>query len=159
MAGGTFLVSRRIRTHLEAWDRSTLADQERTIGRVKLTGAPLGSTAETAPVNLAATGPDGQPLIPTHAHIRVAAPSSHHGQAILRRGYSFVDGLDPVTGELDAGLFFICFQRDPRRQFIPIQESLAQLDALTEYVQHTGSGIFACPPGPQSGQPWGHGLV
>ncbi len=159
MAGGTYLVSRRIRTHLEAWDRSTLGDQERTIGRMKLSGAPLGSTVETAPVDLTATGPDGRPKIPTHAHIRVAAPASHQGQALLRRGYSFVDGVDPVTGELDAGLFFICFQRDPRRQFIPIQESLAQRDALTQYVQHTGSGIFACPPGTRPGQPWGHGLV
>ncbi len=72
-------------------------------------------------MDLHALGPDGQPLIPTHAHIRVAAPSSQRGQALLRRGYSFVDGIDPVTGELDAGLFFICFQKDPRRQFIPIQ--------------------------------------
>ncbi len=159
MVGGTYLVSRRIRTHLEAWDRSTLDDQEQTIGRVKETGAPLGSTRATAVVDLAALGPDGQPLIPAHAHIRVAAPASNRGQALLRRGYSFVDGLDPVTGELDAGLFFICFQKDPRRQFIPIQQALSERDALVEYLEPTGSAIFACPPGISSGQTWGHGLL
>jgi deferrochelatase/peroxidase EfeB len=159
MVGGTYLVSRRIRIHLEAWDRSTLDDQEQTIGRVKDNGAPLGSTRPDAPVELSALGPDGQPLIPTHAHIRVAAPASNAGQAILRRGYSFVDGIDPVTGELDAGLFFICFQKDPRRQFIPIQQTLSAHDALVEYLVPTGSAVFACPPGISAGRGWGHGLL
>ena len=62
---------------------------------------------------------------------------------ILRRGYSFTDGIDPVTGELDAGLFFICFQRDPREQFVPVQRRLAENDALNEYIRHVGSGVFA----------------
>jgi deferrochelatase/peroxidase EfeB len=159
MHGGTYLASRRIRTHLEDWDRSTLDEQDRTIGRTKATGAPLGATREGAPVDLAALGPDGQPRIPAHAHIRVAAPSAHRGQALLCRGYSFVDGIDPLTGELDAGLFFICFQKDPVRRFIAIQQALSQQDALVEYLEHTGSGIFAYPPGIEPGQSWGHGLV
>lgn len=159
MAGGTYLVSRRIRTHLEAWDRSTLDDQEQTIGRVKDSGAPLGSKQATDPIDLSALGPDGQPLIPTHAHIRVAAPASNAGQAILRRGYSFIDGIDPVTGELDAGLFFICFQKDPRKQFVPIQQALSERDALVQYLEPTGSAIFACPPGITAGQTWGQGLL
>ena len=159
MAGGTYLVARRIRIHLEAWDRSTLEDQEQTIGRVKDSGAPLGSTRDTAPLDLSALGPAGQPLIPEHAHVRVAAPQSNGGQAILRRGYSFADGIDPTTGELDAGLFFICFQKDPAKQFIPIQQTLAERDALVEYLEPTGSAIFACPPGTTAGQAWGHGLL
>ena len=158
MVGGSYLVARRIRIQLEAWDRSTLDDQQRTVGRVKSTGAPLGGTNERDPVDLAAFGPDGHPLIPDSAHVRVAAPASNHGAALLRRGYSFVDGIDPQSGELDAGLFFICFQKDPRRQFIPIQRRLAQNDALTQYLEHTGSGIFACPPGTAAGQAWGQGL-
>ena len=159
MTGGTYLVARRIRVHLEAWDRSTLDDQQRTIGRVKARGAPLGADHESDAVDLSALGPDGQPLIPTDAHIRVAAPSSNRGQAILRRGYSFVDGVDPDSGEVDAGLFFICFQRDPRKQFIPIQQRLSEHDALAAYLLHTGSAVFACPPGTAAGQSWGHGLV
>ena len=159
MVGGTYLVVRRIRIHLEAWDRSTLADQERTIGRVKVSGAPLGSTRASEPVDLGAVGYGGQPTIPADAHIRMAAPATNGGQAILRRGYSFADGVDPTTGELDAGLYFLCFQKDPRLQFIPIQTRLAGNDALTPYLLHTGSGIFACPPGLAEGQTFGHGLV
>ena len=152
-------MARRIRVHLEAWDRSTLGDQEETIGRVKASGAPLGGSRESDPVDLQALGPDGLLLIPNGAHIRQAAPSTNDGEALLRRGYSFADGVDPASGELDAGLFFICFQKDPRQQFIPIQQRLSDQDALSEYVVHTGSGIFACPPGTQDAQGLGHGLV
>ena len=159
MRGGSYLVARRIRVHLEAWDRSTLGDQERTIGRVKASGAPIGSTHEHDPVSLHALDSFGNPLIPQGAHIRVAAPSTNHGAAILRRGYSFADGVDPATGELDAGLFFICFQKQPADQFVPIQRRLAGQDALSAYLVHTGSGIFACPPGTAPGQAWGHGLL
>ncbi len=159
MIGGTYLVARRIRIHLEEWDRSMLQDQEQTIGRVKASGAPLGGTYESDPVDLFAVGVDGQLVIPDTAHIRVAAPSSNGGQAILRRGYSFADGIDPLSGELDAGLFFICFQRDPRLQFIPIQTRLSQIDALAEYLVHTGSGVFACPPGVTGDRTYGDGLL
>ena len=159
MTGGTYLVSRRIRIHLEEWDRSTLEDQEQTIGRVKTSGAPLGENDQSDPVDLYTVGADGQPAIPATAHIRVASPTSNGGQAILRRGYSFADGIDPASGELDAGLFFICFQKDPRRQFIPIQTQLSQIDALAQYVVHTGSGIFACPPGVTGDLAYGHGLL
>jgi deferrochelatase/peroxidase EfeB len=158
MTGGTYLVARRIRIHLEAWDRSTLEDQQQTIGRIKASGAPLGGTSQSDPVNLQSVGPNDQTLIPDNAHIRVAAPSTNSGQAILRRGYSFADGVDPESGELDVGLYFICFQKDPRQQFIPIQTRLSQNDALAEYLLHTGSGIFACPPGAAGGGSLGDGL-
>jgi deferrochelatase/peroxidase EfeB len=90
-------------------------------------------------------------VIPADAHIRLAAPGSNDGARMLRRGFSFTDGIDPVRNQLDAGLFFIAFQRDPRRQFVPIQERLGQEDALNEYIRHTGSGLFACPPGTRPG--------
>jgi len=158
MTGGSYLVARRIRTHVEAWDRSTLGDQEATIGRVKTTGAPLGRRSERDPVELAAVDSSGVPRIPLDAHIRVAAPATNNGAALLRRGYSFADGVDPATGELDCGLFFICFQKDPTVQFIPIQQRLAHSDALSHYLLHTGSAVFACPPGTAPGRPWGYGL-
>ena len=65
-------------------------------------------------MDLQASDQDGTPVIPLHAHIRLASPDTNAGVRLLRRGYSFTDGIDPGTGELDAGLFFICFQRDPR---------------------------------------------
>lgn len=159
MTGGTYLVARRIRIHLEAWDRTTLGHQERAVGRRKVSGAPLGGHREHDPVDLATVDASGTPVIPEDAHIRVASPATNHGQAILRRGYSFADGVDPTSGELDAGLFFVCFQKDPRRQFVPIQAHLAGQGALAAYLVHTGSGIFACPPGPAPGRSWGAGLL
>jgi deferrochelatase/peroxidase EfeB len=145
MRGGSYLVTRRIRMLLEVWDRSTLADQELTIGRVKGSGAPLGGAKEHAPVNLRAKV-NGEFVVPTDGHIRLAAPEENQGIRLLRRGYSFTDGIDPVTNQLDAGLFFIAYQRDPRAGFIPVQERL-RADALNEYIRHNGTAMFAVPPG------------
>ena len=147
MAGGTYAVTRRIRMRLETWDRSALSDQQETIGRVKLTGAPLGGVNEHDTPSLTALAASGELIIPPNAHIRLAGPAANNGLRILRRGYSFSDGIDPVTGELDAGLFFIAFQRDPRRQFIPLQQKLAAHDALNEYIEHEASAAFAILPG------------
>jgi deferrochelatase/peroxidase EfeB len=159
MHGGTYLVARRVRTFLEAWSRTSLEDQEDAIGRYKVSGAPLGGSNQFDQPNFAAIGSDGQTVIPEHAHIRQAAPASNGGQQILRRSYSFADGIDPLTGEIDAGLFFVCFQRDPRRQFVRIQERLSSADTLTgNYLLHTGSAVFACPPGLRPGQHWGEVL-
>jgi deferrochelatase/peroxidase EfeB len=149
MRGGTFLVTRRIRMLLEIWDRAALGDQERTIGRRKYSGAPLGGESESDPLDLGAER-DGIPVIPRSAHVRLASASSNGGERILRRGYSFTDGVDERLGELDAGLFFISFQRDPR-QFETIQRRLGGLDELNEYIKHTSSAVFAIPPGTSPG--------
>ena len=151
MHGGTYLVARRIRMRIEVWDRSSLGDQEATIGRNKLSGAPLTGTQERDTVDLTALGADGKPVIPLAAHIRLAAPSTNGGIRLLRRGYSFTDGIDSQTGQLDGGLFFVCFQRDPRTGFVPVQTRLAASDALNEYILHVGSGLFAIPPGISQG--------
>ncbi len=159
MAGGTYLVARRIRIHLESWDRTTLEAQQLTVGRVKATGAPLGSRSLDDPVDLDALGADGQPLIPNDAHVRQASPTRNGGAQLLRRGYTYVDAVDPASGEVDAGLFFVCFQQDPTRQFVPIQRRLSESDALATYLVHTGGGVFACPPGVAAGEPWAAGLL
>jgi deferrochelatase/peroxidase EfeB len=151
LRGGTYLVCRRIRMLIETWDRSSLDDQQLTIGRFKDSGAPLTGRAEHDPVDLAARDADGQPVIPVDAHIRLASAAENGGVRILRRGYSYTDGIDPRTGELDAGLFFVCFQRDPGRQFAALQRKLGSVDALREYIQHTSSAVFAVPPGVRPG--------
>jgi deferrochelatase/peroxidase EfeB len=158
MRGGTYMVIRRIRMLLEAWDRSSLEDQERTIGRAKYSGAPLGAEQETDTLDLAATG-YGRPVIPDDSHVRLAF-SINPDERILRRGYSFTDGVDERTGELDAGTFFVCFQRDPARQFVAIQRRLAtSADALNRYIRHVGSAVFAVPPGARPGGYVGEGLL
>jgi deferrochelatase/peroxidase EfeB len=160
MIGGSYLVSRRIRMLIETWDSTPLAEQQRVIGRTKDTGAPLGATTEFDPLEFTVTDAEGKPLIDTDAHVRLAHFSNNNGAQLLRRGYNFVDGTDPL-GRLDAGLFFLAYQRDPRTQFVTINTRLAgsQNDALNEYIQHVGSGLFACPPGIQPGNYLGHTLL
>ncbi len=154
MAGGSYLVARRIRMHIEIWDRTPLQEQQDLIGRDKGEGAPLGQRAERDPLDFDRKRADGQPAIPVDAHVALAHESRLNGIRILRRGYNFTDGSDGV-GHLDAGLFFIGFMRDAHRQFVPMQRSLAARDGLNEYIEHTGSALFACPPGLGPDEDWG----
>ena len=149
MAGGTYLVARKIRMTIETWDRTSLKAQEEIIGRDKREGAPLsGGTEMTAPV---------LDQLPPTSHVRLAHPQSNGGVRMLRRGFSYVDGADSL-GRLDAGLFFLAFQRDPRTAFVAVQKRLASDDALNEYLVHVGSALFAVPPGPGDGEYWGSTL-
>jgi deferrochelatase/peroxidase EfeB len=157
MAGGSYLIARRIQMLFDVWDATSLEGQERVIGREKLSGAPLGGHDEYDPVDLNARK-GGAPVISADAHIRLASPSYNDGQRILRRGYSYSEPTESGSGQIDAGLFFICFQRDPARQFIPIQRRLATSDALNHHTLHTASAIFACPPGCKPGGFVGEGL-
>ena len=56
------------------------------------------------------------------------------------------------------GLFFLAFVVDPRTHFIPIQTRLGLNDGLSEYIQHTGSALFAIPPGIARGEFVGQSL-
>ena len=144
MAGGSYLVARRIRMHIETWDRTPLREQEDIFGRDKGEGAPVGRAKERDEPFLKAMKPD--------AHVRLAHPDANAGATLLRRGYSFTDGTDGL-GRLDAGLFFLAYQRDPRTGFIRVQRNLAK-DALNEYIQHVGSAVFAVPPGVRDQDDW-----
>ena len=155
MAGGSYMVVRRIQILFDLWDSISLEQQERTFGRHKLSGAPLGERHEHDPLDLHATS-HGQLEISPLAHVRLASPAYNHGQRILRRGYSYSNGID--DGAVAGGQLFICFQRDPRRQFIPMQARLALDDLLNEHTVHIGSAIFACPPGAARGGFVGEGL-
>ncbi len=157
LAGGSYLVARRINMFIETWDRQPLADQEAFVGRTKGVGAPLGGETELdEPDFEAVTGL--APTIPDDAHVRVVHPSRHGGAQMLRRGYNFVDGSTPL-GALDAGLFFLAYVRDPDTHFIPVQNAMAASDALMEYLKVTGSALFAVPPGAGEGEYVGQGLL
>ncbi len=168
MQGGSYLVARPIRIALEHWDRMKVSFQEQTIGREKQSGALLGQKGEFGPLALDAMDPDGNPVIAENAHVRLAAPQSNGGAEILRRGYSYDNGVDMIAErwppwrhamELDAGLLFICFQRDPREGFIRIFDRMSKFDMLNQFVTHIGGGLFACPPGVRSGQYIGQALI
>ena len=121
----------------------------------KVSGAPLAGHEEH---KLGLCGTNGKPIIPHNARVRLAAPVTNDGEAILRRGFSFTDGIDPTTGELDAGLFFIAYQKDPHRQFVAIQTRIGASDALNDYIVHAGGGLFAVPPGIRPGGGVAEGL-
>lgn len=156
MQGGSYLVARRIRIAIEHWDRTELDFQEQVIGRRKASGAPLTGGGEFDPLDLDATDKDGNPVIGENAHVRLASAAANGGAQILRRSYSYNDGLSFVAErwppwrqglEYDAGLFFVCYQRDPRTGFVRIFEPMSKLDLLNQYATHVGGGLFAIPPG------------
>jgi deferrochelatase/peroxidase EfeB len=161
LQGGSYVVVRRIRIALDHWDRMPVAFQEQTFGRRKASGAPLGGERESDPLDLAATDREGDPVIPESAHVRLAAAATNGGARILRRPYCYNDGVDFVAERwppwrqgmtYDAGMFFVCYQRDPRTGFIRIFDRMARFDMLNQFVTHTGGGLFACPGGIAEGE-------
>ncbi|MFJ2542031.1 iron uptake transporter deferrochelatase/peroxidase subunit [Microbacterium sp. NPDC087589] len=149
MAGGSYLVARKIAMLIETWDRVRLSEQNVIVGRDKGEGAPLSGGDEF-------TAPDfGSSAIDQNAHVRLAHPDQNDGIRILRRGFNYVNGNNDL-GRLDAGLFFLSYQRDPA-QFISLQRRLSS-DRLNEYISHVGSGIWAVPAGARPGSYVGAGL-
>jgi deferrochelatase/peroxidase EfeB len=161
MRGGSYVVVRRIRMALEHWDRTNVGFQEQTMGRHKISGAPIGLRHEFEPLQLDRVDADGNPVIPENAHVRLANAAAAGGAEILRRGYSYNDGVNLTAErwppwrqgmEYDAGLFFVAYQRDPRTGFAHLFEKMAKFDMLNQYVTHVGGGLFACPGGVRPGE-------
>ncbi|MEU2108234.1 iron uptake transporter deferrochelatase/peroxidase subunit [Streptomyces sp. NPDC058423] len=150
MAGGSYAVVRRIRMLLDDWEKLNLKDQELVIGRRKSDGAPLTGGGETTELALDRTGPDGSLVIPANAHARISAPEQNAGAAMLRRPFSYHDGM-AADGTPDAGLLFVCWQADPLRGFVPVQRKLDRGDALSAFIRHEASGLFAVPGGAEEG--------
>lgn len=158
MAGGSYAVVRRIRMLLDDWEQLTLTKQEQVIGRRKSDGAPLTGGTETTDPDLDRMGSDGKPVIPSNAHARISTPEANGGAAMLRRPFSFHDGIGP-DGAPDAGLLFICWQADPLKGFVPVQRKLDRGDALSAFIRHEASGLFAVPGGAREGEYVGQRLL
>ncbi|MFE7581375.1 iron uptake transporter deferrochelatase/peroxidase subunit [Streptomyces gardneri] len=158
MAGGSYAVVRRIRMLLDDWEKLPLDRQEKVIGRRKSDGAPLSGGSETTELDLNKFGTDGKAVIPDNAHSRISAPEQNGGAAMLRRPFSFHDGIGP-DGTPDAGLLFVCWQADPLRGFVPVQRKLDRGDALSAFIRHESSGLFAVPGGPAEGEYVGQRLL
>jgi deferrochelatase/peroxidase EfeB len=161
MRGGSYMVIRPTRIALEHWDQMKLGFQEQTIGRQKYSGAPIGKQHEMDPLDLKAVDKDGNPVTAEISHAAMAAPENNDGAQILRRAYSYDNGLIHVaerwppwlqTTTFDAGLLFQCYQRDPRTGFIKIFSKMSQLDMLNQFTTPVGSGLFAAPPGAKPGE-------
>jgi deferrochelatase/peroxidase EfeB len=157
LSGGSYLVARRFTMRIEVWDRQPLGDQESFVGRTKDSGAPLSGGSELTRPDFDMPGSGDTTIIAPDAHVRLVHPDFNGGARMLRRGYTFVDGSNALGG-LDAGLFFLAFVRNPDTHFIPVQTRMAAHDALMEYVEVTGSALFAVPPGTEDGEHVGRAL-
>ncbi|MCH9730856.1 MAG: Dyp-type peroxidase [Actinomycetia bacterium] len=155
-AGGTILVMRRVRAELDTWDELDRPSKELAVGRRLDTGAPLTGQREFDEPDLAASE-GGQPIIPPDSHVALARPRGGDEQ-FLRRGYNY-DHSPAPDRTTDCGLIFAAYQRDPRRQFIPVQQRLAAKDALNPWVTTIGSAIFAILPGAPEGGYLGQTLL
>lgn len=151
LAGGTALVFRRIRMELDTWDQIDRPGREVTIGRKLDDGAPLTGGDEHTPIDFDAKNALGLKVIPMAAHVR-RAHSTDPDERIFRRAVNYDDGTE-------SGLLFACYQRDPYRQFVPIQRRLDEMDMLNEWVTHTGSAVFAMLPGFAAGETLGKSLT
>ncbi|WP_328495191.1 iron uptake transporter deferrochelatase/peroxidase subunit [Streptomyces sp. NBC_00414] len=158
MAGGSYAVVRRIRMLLDDWEKLPVKDQEDVIGRRKSDGAPLSGGTETTAMDLQKTDGEGKLVVPINAHARITRPDENGGAAMLRRPFSFHDGID-ADGVPDAGLLFVCWQADPLRGFVPVQRKLDRGDALSTFIRHESSGLFAVPGGAAKGEYVGQKLL
>jgi dye decolorizing peroxidase len=158
MANGSYVVVRRIRMLLDDWEKLPGQEQEAVIGRRKSDGAPLSGGTETTEMDLEKTDAEGNLVVPVNAHARITRPDQNGGAAMLRRPFSYHDGFDS-DGVPDAGLLFICWQADPLRGFVPVQRKLDRGDALSPFIRHEASGLFAVPGGAAEGEYVGQRLL
>lgn len=161
MRGGSYMVIRPIRIDLDHWDDMKIAFQEASVGRHKASGAPLGLQHEHDALGLDRLDADGNPVVPELSHAALSAPENNGGAQILRRAFSYDNGIARIAERwppwrqhmtFDAGLLFQCYQKDPRLGFIRIFARMAQLDMLQQFTTHVGSAVFAIPSGVRPGQ-------
>lgn len=156
--GGTFMVVRRIRMHLDTWDEVDRTSREAVIGRNLDNGAPLSGTREDDTADFGATDSLGLPVIDPVSHMALATAQTA-GERMLRRPYNYtVPDPDQPGGE-DSGLIFLAYVADVDAQFNAVQRRLASSDRLNQWITHIGSAVYALPPGAAEGEFVGQHLL
>lgn len=156
LRGGTGMVLRRFQVDTNGWTALSTHERELAVGRTADSGAPLTGGDQSSPADLDAVDEYGLSVIPSFAHVRLAAPAAE-GERVFRRSYNFDDGVS--GGTLDRGSLFIAYAADIERQFTPIQQRLADSDLMHKWLTATGSAVFAIPPGFTTGTWLGQPLL
>lgn len=160
--GGTCMVVRRISMNMDTWEILDRGSREIAFGRKLDSGAPLSGGDEFTAADFEKSDDLGLPMIDPLSHMaRSAPPEDEPNQKLRRRAYNYDLPPDPGSEvSSNSGLVFICFQKDPLKQFVPIQERLDEADRLNQWIIHIGSAVFYCPPGVGEGRDkyWGAGL-
>ena len=91
----------------------------------------------------------GISVIPPNAHIALLATATMTNSSCV--GPTTTTTPQAATSTTDSGLIFAAYQRDPGRQFIPVQQRLAAADALNQWITTIGSATFAILPGIAAG--------
>ncbi|WP_168583646.1 Dyp-type peroxidase [Gephyromycinifex aptenodytis] len=154
---GTQLVLRRIRIDMSTWDDVEDEGKEIAFGRRVSDGSPLTGEKESDVVDRTAMDDMGFPVIAPNAHAARAQARTAQ-ERMIRRPYNYVSETAP-TGEVEEGLLFAAYQADIMTAFVPVQERLAQADALNIWITHVGSASYAIPPGADQGSFIGAGLL
>lgn len=137
-AGGTYLAFLRLAVDLAVWRRLGRSEQELIVGRDKLSGCPIVSTAGGAPVTDPECPVPGTQIWETPNDPRFAEPpptsdpvvlqshvqrANHHGEGVgpggrrvFRQGYEFLEWKEGPPG-FRAGLNFVSFQDSLDRLF------------------------------------------
>ncbi|MFJ2619436.1 Dyp-type peroxidase [Glutamicibacter sp. NPDC087344] len=143
--GSTTVVIRRIQMDVDTWDELDRSGREFSVGRTLSNGAPTTGTEEHDEPDFEATNALGFTVIPAQAHIR-RARSENTSERIFRRGYNYDD--QPTGDEIsNSGLIFVSYQKSVAKQYTPMQQRLADLDALNQWTTPIGSAVFLIPPG------------
>lgn len=135
---------------LDTWEQVDRPGRELAVGRTLDTGAPLSGGDEFTPVDFEARNAIGLTVVPQSSHI-ARAHSTDSRERIFRSAPNYDE-----NGE--SGLIFACYQQDPLRQFVAIQQRLDDVDLLNTWITHIGSAVFAILPGFQPGEIIGQSL-
>ena len=152
--GGTQLVLRRIKMHLDTWDSLGRTQKEQTIGRFLRNGAPLNGKSERDPIDLDATNEFGLKVIPEFAHVRRAS-AKNMDELFFRRPFNYQEQTSESNSkpvELESGLLWTAYAKDLTEQYVPVQTRLAQFDLLNTWTTPVGSAVFAVARGVKPGE-------
>ncbi|MEJ2631667.1 MAG: Dyp-type peroxidase [Acidihalobacter sp.] len=168
MRDGSYQFFQRMQIDLRHWDQMPVDFQEKSIGRHKYSGAPLGkrskynSDGHLTPMDFKAKKSNGELVVPHNAHARLGSPDENNGVHIFRRSYNYSHGVSHEAERwppwhqgmfYDGGLDFLSYQRDPRNSCIPMYARMDLIDAMiSQFVMLHARGLFACPGGVEKGE-------